>query len=85
MMAKCPVCESKGHPADIESYIEEYIASLPAETAADGRLAQARLKKCACCKHRAGLLCRVCGCFVQVRAAKKIAFCPAPEGSYWEQ
>ena len=44
----------------------------------------ARLRICAECEHRAVYTCRKCGCYVQVRAARKSYACPSEEQKWGE-
>lgn len=44
---------------------------------------EARLAACAACPSLLGGMCRLCGCFVEVRAAKRINRCPHP-APRWE-
>ena len=64
---------------DQEEYFKnvfEYIASLDKETRTPEDLYQKRLAVCQSCDNLINGMCRVCGCFVEVRAAKKIQSCP---------
>lgn len=57
--------------------IQEYIESLSPEEKAGERLYEQRLELCNDCEQCLEGLCRVCGCFVRARAAKKRSYCPA--------
>ncbi|NLN66456.1 MAG: hypothetical protein GX144_13845 [Clostridiaceae bacterium] len=57
--------------------IEEYVQNLSPDDKAGERLYQTRLQICSACSDCLEGLCRVCGCFVMARAAKKKARCPA--------
>lgn len=54
----------------------EYIASLD-ETVKCGREEyEARLEICRACDHLTNGMCALCGCFVEVRAVKRVQNCP---------
>ncbi|MBP3704499.1 MAG: hypothetical protein J6I98_03095 [Clostridia bacterium] len=55
--------------------IYEYIENLPAEQKADEALYTSRLEKCRACDHLVNGMCELCGCFVEVRAAKRLQHC----------
>jgi hypothetical protein len=61
----------------IKRNIEEYVESLSPEIKSDEELLKARLALCEECPDFLGGMCRVCGCFVMARAAKKLSYCPA--------
>lgn len=64
---------------DREAYfqtVQEYLDSLVPEDKADSGLYQQRLNICTQCEKLVNGMCRVCGCFVEVRAAKKAQYCP---------
>lgn len=42
-----------------------------------------RLEACRGCDRLLGGVCRVCGCFVEVRAAKEKEHCPGAGKSFW--
>ncbi len=60
----------------------EYIAQLDPEVKAGEELYENRLAACKACKNLVNGMCRVCGCFVEMRAAVKKNSCPAVEG-FW--
>lgn len=51
--------------------IYQYIQNLPAEWKVDKETYAARLERCRECPHLINGMCELCGCFVEVRAAKK--------------
>lgn len=55
--------------------IYEYIENIPLEQKADETLYEQRLLICRSCDHLVNGMCDLCGCFVEVRAAKKIQNC----------
>lgn len=54
----------------------EYIAGLPEEDKADEQLYEYRLNLCRECDKFLAGMCRMCGCFVEMRAAMKKRSCP---------
>lgn len=62
--------------------IYAYIESLPSEQKVDDKEYQHRLSLCKGCEHLINGMCKICGCFVEVRAAKKISHCPSLE-CFW--
>ena len=56
--------------------IYQYIQNLPAEQKANSDTYRARLSLCRTCDHLVNGMCDLCGCFVEVRAAKKLQRCP---------
>ena len=62
--------------------VYEYIQNIPAEQKAAEALYQARLLKCKSCEHLTNGMCALCGCFVEVRAAKKLQHC-AKNAEIW--
>ena len=63
-----------------EEYLESmrtYLDGLDEEIKADKQLYEERLKECESCENLREGICRICGCFVEYRAAIKIRKCPA--------
>lgn len=56
--------------------VREYIDALPEEMRADDELYQARLSLCRECDRLRNGTCLLCGCYVEMRAAKKHMSCP---------
>ena len=78
MMAEriCKRCLLKD--LDSETYfrtIYEYIGNMPPEQKVDTVLYEQRLQICRTCDHLINGMCDLCGCFVEVRAAKKVQHC----------
>lgn len=62
--------------------IYEYVESLPAEQKASAAEYAKRLEDCRSCGELQNGMCAQCGCFVEVRAAKKRQACPMGR---WQQ
>ena len=56
--------------------IREYIEAIPDGQRAEEGVYAARLEACRSCDWLLNGMCRVCGCYVEVRAAKKGQRCP---------
>lgn len=59
--------------------LDAYIAGLDEEVRVDQELYEERLKLCGTCTNLLNGMCRLCGCFVELRAALKVRKCPAPD------
>ena len=62
--------------ADYAAHIYEYISSIPEEIKADAAVIQKRLDYCRACDNLINGMCKLCGCYVEVRAAKSGQSCP---------
>lgn len=77
MSTSCKRCLLKqlGGP-DYFATIYDYIAALPDEIKTQSTEYDRRLAICLDCDCLINGMCRLCGCFVEVRAAKKHQSCP---------
>jgi hypothetical protein len=82
----CPRCEADA----LGPLTPERLAALAAELPSPPSLRvtdeeyHQRLNRCGTCNAlREGVLCAYCGCFVQIRAAMRNAYCPSPGGDKW--
>lgn len=55
--------------------VRAYIQNIPDEQKAPEVLYRERLQKCTSCDQLVNGMCALCGCFVEIRAAKKIRHC----------
>lgn len=62
--------------ASLAELIRERIALLPEEQRAQEAVLQARLDICRRCDHLNSGTCALCGCYVELRAAKRFMRCP---------
>ena len=62
--------------AALAATIREWIAQLPPDRQAPDQVVQARLAACRACAHLNSGLCALCGCYVELRAAKQPSRCP---------
>lgn len=81
----CKHCLLRDDPnqTDMHRVVTEYIDSMSADSRADMDTVNARLEICASCAYLMSGVCSLCGCFVEVRAAKRLTSCPAVP-SLWE-
>ncbi|HBM31731.1 MAG TPA: hypothetical protein DHW32_04425 [Ruminococcaceae bacterium] len=56
--------------------IQQRIAALPASQRASAEDYAARLSECRMCDFLVSGTCQKCGCYVELRAAKRSAYCP---------
>lgn len=62
--------------AEMAAAIAEYVASLDEAVRTDEADYRARLAVCEDCEQLLSGTCRLCGCYVETRAAKKGLSCP---------
>ena len=62
--------------------IRDRIASMPEEQRADDEVIAARLAVCKACDHLLNGTCALCGCYVELRTAKKTQKCPDVPGRW---
>ncbi|MCL2405142.1 MAG: DUF6171 family protein [Defluviitaleaceae bacterium] len=67
---------SETQDTDIAAHIYSYIASIPEDIKASAALIQQRLDSCRACDNLANGMCKICGCYVEVRAVKSGQSCP---------
>ena len=74
----CRRCLLRDDPSQQDMYrtVSEYVASMPSNQRADACAVKARLEACAKCERLQSGICRLCGCYVEARAAKRRAGCP---------
>lgn len=74
---KCRRCLLKDiAPEEYLEHMRIYLAGLEGEVKSDERLYQERLAHCEACDFLKDGICRICGCFVEYRAAIKDHYCP---------
>lgn len=57
--------------------LESYLKSLDDSVKTNQKEFEKRIALCDTCEHNLNGICRLCGCFVKARAAKKHMACPA--------
>ncbi len=60
----------------------DYISRLPEDDKVSDEIYEERLSACRECEHLMNGMCRICGCFVEMRAAIKNRHCAGIE-KYW--
>lgn len=75
----CKRCFLNEIDEDMYKGIYEYISSLSEDIKTEGKAYAERLAICRQCDSLIGGTCIKCGCFAEVRAAKKIMHCPSEE------
>lgn len=68
---------------ELIAYLDKYVSELPEEERVDEAVYHQRLRLCSACPHLCEATCRLCGCYVQARAAKKRMDCPWPGHAQW--
>jgi len=74
--SRCLLFES--NPA-LALTVSEYVNSLSQKQRASDEIYERRLQLCKICDELLNGMCRLCGCFVEARAAKKLARCAKSE------
>ena len=87
MTEKKPFCrrcllEDMPDEAALIQSIQELIALLPEEKRAPAALTAERLANCRTCDHLQNGMCLLCGCYVELRAAKAPMRCPDVPGKW---
>ena len=62
--------------ADMARNVAEYVASLDESVRTPEDIYRARLALCQECAELMNGTCRLCGCYVETRAAKRVQGCP---------
>ena len=70
--------------AALAASVRELVALLPEHIRAAEKVMQSRLDVCRQCDHLYGGMCELCGCYVQLRAAKARMVCPDVPGRWKE-
>lgn len=72
----CKRCKLEEMMPGYESELEEYISSLDDSIKTEAQEYERRIQLCISCEQFLNGMCRLCGCFVKARAAKKHMSCP---------
>ena len=75
MPCRCLLDELPDQAALLRS-IEELVSLLPPDLRADDDVKASRLSVCRTCPHLVDGMCALCGCYVQLRAARAAMSCP---------
>ena len=87
MMNRKPFCrrcllEDMPDEAALARNIRELIDLLPEEKRAPAAETAQRLAVCRTCDHLQNGMCALCGCYVELRAAKRMMKCPDVPGRW---
>ena len=69
-------------PEGIYKNIRHLMEQMPDELRTDEALYQKRLAACAVCEQLHDGVCGLCGCFVELRAAKRLLSCPQGDAAW---
>ena len=72
----CRKCLIPDFIEDKEKFLNNYVNTIPTEEKAEEDVYERRLEICYDCSHYLNGMCRLCGCFVAIRAAVKKQYCP---------
>lgn len=73
----CKTCLPSGlSNAEYFKSVSAYISNIPEELKTPDEIYADRLDYCKRCKYLMNGLCRLCGCFVEIRAASVKSYCP---------
>jgi len=78
----CRRCLLFEYDAGLALIAREYVDGLPKGQRVSEEVYNSRLRLCRDCGDLINGMCRLCGCFVEVRAAKKLARC-AKSAQVW--
>ncbi len=70
---------------ELIEYLDRYVSELPDDVRADAKTYSERLEMCSECEYLSSATCRLCGCYVQARCAKKKQKCPIPYKPRWSE
>lgn len=62
---------------DKEGFLKKYLDQMPEEQRTLKEVYDQRLEICNRCEYLCNGMCRLCGCFVLIRAAGQKSYCPA--------
>ena len=61
---------------EVYADVQKYIAQIQKEERAEDALYRERLEQCRACDQLLAGMCRICGCYVELRAAVRVRACP---------
>ncbi|MCL2188233.1 MAG: DUF6171 family protein [Defluviitaleaceae bacterium] len=70
---KCLLAET--NQAELYATIQDYIKNIPPEQKTPAAVYEKRLQICKSCTHLLNGMCVLCGCYIELRAAKKNQQC----------
>lgn len=72
----CRKCLIPDYVENKDVFIDTYIGRIEEENRAEDEVYDRRLATCGGCSKYLNGMCRLCGCFVAIRAAGKKQYCP---------
>lgn len=82
---RCRVClVRESADENLKQVIARLIADIPGEGRTDPAEYEQRLEACRSCGELLAGTCRVCGCYVEARAAVERLRCPFPGKDRWD-
>lgn len=75
----CRKCMIPDYVEDKEEFLAVYLGQILPENRTDDAAYDGRLELCMKCEYYLNGMCRLCGCFVAIRAAHKDRHCPASD------
>lgn len=80
----CRICQKELSELEYGHLIRTHISQIPEEERASEEAYLKRLALCDVCRWQRNEMCRMCGCFVRVKASRKTAACPL-DPPLWER
>lgn len=72
----CKKCLIGQQAEDYLRFVEKNKAAIPAKSRVSDEEYDRRISACEECDYLIGLICRACGCYVELRVLRKGASCP---------
>lgn len=73
----CRKCMIPDFVEDKEGFLRKWLEQMPEEERISDELYDQRLRICNSCEYLCNGMCRLCGCFIVIRAAGRRSYCPA--------
>ena len=83
MEKPCRNCQQAIDEDLLKEQIAVYIKNIPEQLKTDSDTYSRRTVACEGCEMQSVGICRLCGCFISIRAAKKRLSCPYPGRDKW--
>lgn len=82
--AFCRKCLIPDYIEDKEAFLKNYLGRIPPEERTEEAVYDHRMEQCESCGRYLNGMCRLCGCFVAIRAAGRRQSCPE-EPPRWKE
>ena len=80
---QCLLRDMQGTQAEYYESVLRYRKTLSEKQGVSDEVYERRLASCVACSALVSGTCAHCGCYVEMRAAKKRMSCPSPDGNRW--